>query len=65
MPITMDIVKEIFNDKKDAYDKAQKKLEKQKQMQKIMSIMAQNEDAALMDMSLEELQKELDILSAE
>lgn len=30
-----------------------------------MSIMAQKEDSALMDMSLEELQKELDILSAE
>lgn len=65
LKISMDIVKAIFNDKKDAYDKAQKKLEKQKQMQKIMSIMAQKEDAALMDMSLEELQKELDILSAE
>lgn len=63
LKISMDIVKEIFNDKKDFYDKAQKKLEKQQKMQKIMTIMAQKEDAALMDKSLEELQKELDILS--
>lgn len=65
LKISMDIVKEIFNDKKDFYDKAQKKLEKQQKMQKIMTIMAQKEDAALMDKSLEELQKELDILSGD
>lgn len=65
LKVSMDIVKEIFNDKKDAYEKAQKQLEKQKQMQKIMSIMAQKEDDALMSKSLEELQKELDALSAE
>lgn len=65
LKVSMDIVKEIFNDKKDACDKAQKRLEKQKQMQKIMSVMAQKEDDALMAKSLEELQKELDILSAE
>ena len=63
LKVSMDIVKEIFNDKKDAYEKAQKRLEKQQKMQKIMSIMAQKEDNALMAKSLEELQKELDILS--
>lgn len=65
LKVSMDIVKEIFNDKKDACDKAQKKLEKQNQIQKIMDIMAKKEDDALMSKSLEELQKELDILSAE
>lgn len=65
LKISMDIVKEIFNDKKDAYDKTQKQLEKRQKMQKIMDIMAQKEDDALMSKSLEELQKELDILSAE
>jgi len=34
-------------------------------MQKIMSIMAQKEDDALRGKSLEELQKELDILSGD
>lgn len=63
LKVSMDIVKEIFNDKKDFYDKAQKRLEKQKKMQKIMNIMSQKEDDALMAKSLEELQKELDILS--
>lgn len=65
LKVSMDIVKEIFNDKKDTYEKAQKKLEKQKQMQKIMNIMAQKEDDALMAKSLEELQKELDALSGD
>lgn len=65
LKVSMDIVKEIFNDKKAFYEKAQKKLEKQNQIQKIMDIMAKKEDDALMSKSLEELQKELDILSAE
>lgn len=65
LKVSMDIVKEIFNDKKVAYDKAQKKLEKKAQMQRIMSIMAQKEDEALREKSLEELQKELDALSEE
>lgn len=65
LKVSMDIVKEIFNDKKDAYEKAQKKLEKQQKMQKIMSIMAQKEDDALRSKSLEELQKELDVLSGD
>lgn len=63
LKVSMDIVKEIFNDKKDFYDKAQKQLEKRQKMQKIMDIMAQKEDDALMAKSLEELQKELDSLS--
>lgn len=65
LKVSMDIVKEIFNDKKDFYEKAQKKLEKQRQIQKIMDIMAQKEDDALMSKSLEELQRELDILSGD
>lgn len=65
LKISMDIVKEIFNDKKEAFERAQKELEKRQKMQKIMSIMAQKEDDALMSKPLEELQKELDILSGD
>lgn len=65
LKVSMDIVKEIFNDKKEAFERAQKQLEKRQKMQKIMDIMAQKEDDALMSKSLEELQKELDILSGD
>lgn len=52
----IDIIKTIVNDKLVARDKAQKAAERKAQNQRILEIMADKQDAALKEKSLEELQ---------
>ena len=52
----IDIIKTIVNDKLIARDKAIKATEKKAQNQRILEIMADKQDAALKEKSLEELQ---------
>lgn len=52
----IDIIKTIVNDKLIARDKAQKAAERKAQNQRILEIMADKQDAALKEKSLEELQ---------
>lgn len=52
----IDIIKTIVNDKLVARDKAQKAAAKKAQNQRILEIMADKQDAALKEKSIEELQ---------
>ena len=52
----IDIIKTIVNDKLVARDKAQKAAERKAQNQRILEIMADKQDAALKEKSIEELQ---------
>lgn len=55
----IDIIKTIFTDKLIAREKALKAAEKKAQNQRILEIMADKQDAALKEKSLEELQNML------
>ena len=55
----IDIIKTIFTDKLIAKEKALKAAEKKAQNQRILEIMADKQDAALKEKSLEELQNML------
>ena len=63
LEIKLTIVKEIFDDKKIAMDKAKKAAEKKAQAQKILEIMNKKQDEALQNMSQEELQAQLNALT--
>ena len=63
LEIKLAIVKEIFDDKKIAMDKAKKTAEKKAQAQKILEIMNKKQDEALQNMSQEELQEQLNALT--
>ena len=63
LEIKLAIVKEIFDDKKIAMDKAKKAVEKKVQAQKILEIMNKKQDEALQNMSQEELQAQLNALT--
>ena len=65
LDIKIEIVTEIFNDKKAAADKAKKASAKKAQTQKILAIMSQKKDEALNAMSIDELQAQLDELNAD
>ena len=65
LEVKLAIVKEIFNDKKLAAEKAKKAFEKRIQKQKILDIMSRKQDEELNSKSLEELQAELDKFDAD
>ena len=65
LEIKLAIVKEIFDDKKASIDKAKKTAEKKAQAQKILSIMNRKQDEALQNMSMEELQAQLDGITSD
>ena len=65
LEIKLAIVKEIFDDKKASIDKAKKTAEKKAQAQKILYIMNRKQDEALQNMSMEELQAQLDGLTSD
>ena len=62
LEVKLAIVKEIFEDKMTAIEKAKKAAEKKAQKQKILEIMSQKENESLQNKSLAELQAELDKL---
>lgn len=61
--ISIDIVKEIFEDKRTEADAILKKREKEIKMQKILEAIDRKENDALSDKSIDELKEELDSLS--
>lgn len=63
LEVKLAIVKEIFDDKKAAHEKAQRAAEKKAKAQKILAIMSKKQDEKLNNMSQEELQAELDALT--
>lgn len=65
LEVKLAIVKEIFDDKKASIDKAKKTAEKKAQAQKILSIMNRKQDEALQNMSMEELQAQLDGITSD
>jgi lipoate synthase len=65
LEVKLAIVKEIFDDKKMALDKSKKAAEKKAQAQKILSIMNRKQDEALQNMSMKELQAQLDGITSE
>lgn len=65
LEVKIAIVKEIFDDKKVAIDRAKKAMEKKAQAQKILAVMNRKQDEALEGMSMEELQSELDNLASD
>lgn len=62
LEVKLAIVKEIFEDKMAAIEKAKRAAEKKAQKQKILDIMSQKENENLQSKSLAELQAELDKL---
>lgn len=62
LAVKIDIVKYIVAQKLAAIEKAKKAAETKMQAEKIRAILAEKQDAALKDMSLDELQKMLDEL---
>ena len=65
LEVKIAIVKEIFDDKKASIDRAKKTAEKKAQAQKILSIMNRKQDEALQNMSMEELQAQLDGITSD
>ena len=65
LEVKIAIVTEIFNDKQAASDRAKKAAVRKAQTQKILDIMSQKQNEALSNMSVEELQAELDALNAD
>lgn len=65
LEVKLAIVKEIFDDKKASIDRAKKTAEKKAQAQKILSIMNRKQDEALQNMSMEELQAQLDGITSD
>jgi len=65
LEIKIAIVTEIFNDKQAAADRAKKSAIRKAQTQKILDIMSQKQNEALNNMSVEELQAQLDALNAD
>ena len=65
LEVKLAIVKEIFDDKKMAIDKLNKAAEKKAKAQKILSIMNRKQDEVLQNMSMEELQAQLDGITSE
>jgi hypothetical protein len=65
LEVKIAIVTEIFNDKQAAADKAKKAAVRKAQTQKILDIMSQKQNEALSNMSVEELQAQLDALNAD
>jgi len=61
--ISIDIVKEIFEDKRTEAEAILKKREKEIKMQKILEAIDRKENDALSDKSIDELKAELDSLS--
>lgn len=61
--ISIDIVKEIFEDKRTEAEEILKKREKEIKMQKILEAIDRKENDALSDKSIDELKAELDSLS--
>ena len=65
LEVKIAIVTEIFNDKQAAADRAKKSAIRKAQTQKILDIMSQKQNEALSNMSVEELQAQLDALNAD
>ena len=65
LEIKIAIITEIFNDKQAASDRAKKAAVRKAQTQKILDIMSQKQNEALNNMSVEELQAQLDELNAD
>ena len=65
LEVKIAIVTEIFNDKQAAADKAKKTAVRKAQTQKILDIMNQKQNEALSNMTVEELQAQLDALNAD
>ena len=65
LEVKIAIVTEIFNDKQAAADRAKKSAIRKVQTQKILDIMSQKQNEALSNMSVEELQAQLDALNAD
>lgn len=65
LEVKIAIVTEIFNDKQTATDKAKKAAVRKAQTQKILDIMNQKQNEALSNMTVEELQAQLDALNAD
>lgn len=61
--VKLAIIKEIFDDKRAAMERAKAASEKKAQAQKILEIMSRKQDDALQNMSMEELQAQLASLS--
>lgn len=61
LEIRLAIVKEIFDDKKRAMDKAKKVAESKAKNQRILEILAKKQDEALESMSEDELKAQLEI----
>lgn len=65
LEVKLAIVKEIFDDKKAAQDKAKKAMEKKAKAQRILEIMSKKQDEALQNMSEDELKAQLAELTAD
>lgn len=65
LEVKIAIVTEIFNDKQAASDRAKKAAMRKTQTQKILDIMNQKQNEALSNMTVEELQAQLDALNAD
>lgn len=65
LEVKIAIVTEIFNDKQAAADRAKKSAIRKAQTQKILDIMSQKQNEALNNMTLDELQAQLEALNAD
>ena len=65
LEVKIAIVKEIFEDKITAIEKSAKVSEKKAQAQRILEIMNHKEDEKLANMSMDELQAELDAITSD
>ena len=65
LEVKLAIIKEIFDDKKAAQDKAKKAMEKKAKAQRILEIMSKKQDEALQNMSEDELKAQLAELTAD
>lgn len=63
LEVMISIVMEIFDDKKKAIDKEQKRSQKKIQAQKILEIMNKKQDEELLNLTSEELKQKLEELS--